>query len=221
MVWIRYWLKPHPLTHWGRDKMAAVSQTTLSNAFFLNENVRRLIKISLKFVPKGPINNNPALVEIMAWRRPGDKPLSEPMMVCLLTHICVTRPQWVKAICRQTTLLIRVISATLTFFRVPRATTQLYFAVDNVRLRQWHLLITHIVYSKKISRNIEAVLDPGLHWVWFCHQPVRSFVRKPLLPNVDCSFTMQSFHKKKFRPMYIYITLVRSCRVNMKAIQNF
>ena len=34
----------------------------------------------------------------MAWRRPGDKPLSEPMMVSLLTHICVTRPQWVNAI---------------------------------------------------------------------------------------------------------------------------
>ena len=31
----------------------------------------------------------------MAWRRPGDKPLSEPMMVRLPTHICVTRPQWV------------------------------------------------------------------------------------------------------------------------------
>ena len=31
----------------------------------------------------------------MAWRRPGDKPLSEPMMVSLPTHICVTRPQWV------------------------------------------------------------------------------------------------------------------------------
>ena len=29
----------------------------------------------------------------MAWRRPGDKPLSEPMVVSLLTHICVTRPQ--------------------------------------------------------------------------------------------------------------------------------
>ena len=53
------------------------------------------IDISLKFVPKGPINNIPALVQIMAWRRPGDKPLSEPMMVSLLTHICVTRPQWV------------------------------------------------------------------------------------------------------------------------------
>ena len=48
---------------------------------FLNENVRISIKISLKFVPKGPINNIPALVQIMAWRRSGDKPLFEPMMV--------------------------------------------------------------------------------------------------------------------------------------------
>ena len=66
------------LTHWGRDKMAAISQTTLSNAF------------SWMKLPKGPINNIPALVQIMAWRRPGDKPLSEPMMVSLLTQ-----PQWV------------------------------------------------------------------------------------------------------------------------------
>ena len=65
---------------------------------FLNENVWIPIKISLKFVPKGPINNIPALDQIMAWRRPGDKPLSEPIMVRLATHICVTRPQWVKLI---------------------------------------------------------------------------------------------------------------------------
>ena len=39
------------------------------------------IKISMKFVPKGPINNIPAMVQMMAWCRPGDKPLSEPMMV--------------------------------------------------------------------------------------------------------------------------------------------
>ena len=58
---------------------------------FLNENGRISIKISLKFVPKVPINNILALVQIMAWRRQGDKPLSEPM-----AHICVTRPQWVK-----------------------------------------------------------------------------------------------------------------------------
>ena len=62
---------------------------------FVNENVWIPIKMSLKFVPISPINNIPALVQIMAWRRPGDKPLSEPMMVGLPTHICVTRPQWV------------------------------------------------------------------------------------------------------------------------------
>ena len=38
----------------------------------------------------------------MAWRRSGDKPLSEPMTVSLLTHICVTRPQWVNYILDET-----------------------------------------------------------------------------------------------------------------------
>ena len=65
---------------------------------FLNENIRISTKNSLKFVPKGLINNIPALVLIMAWRRPGDKPLSEPMLVRSLTHICITRPQWVYTI---------------------------------------------------------------------------------------------------------------------------
>ena len=67
---------------------------------FFNENAWILIKISLKFVPQGPINNIPALVQIMAWCRPDDKPSSGPMMVRLPTHICVTRPQWVKDIIR-------------------------------------------------------------------------------------------------------------------------
>ena len=62
---------------------------------FLKENVWIPIKISLKFAPKGPINNIPALVQIMAWCWPGDKPLSETMLVFVPTHICVTRPQWV------------------------------------------------------------------------------------------------------------------------------
>ena len=66
------------------------------NSIFLNENVWISIKISLKFVPKGPIDNIASLVQIMAWRRPGDKPLSESMMVGSPTHIFVTRPQWVK-----------------------------------------------------------------------------------------------------------------------------
>ena len=63
--------------------------------FEMHENVWISIKISLKFITKDQINNIPPLVQIMAWRRPGDKPLSEPIMFNLLTHICVTRPQWV------------------------------------------------------------------------------------------------------------------------------
>ena len=63
---------------------------------FLNESVWISIEISLAFVPKGPINDILALVQTMAWRRPGDKPLSESVMVNLLEHICVTRPQWIK-----------------------------------------------------------------------------------------------------------------------------
>ena len=46
---------------------------------FLNENVCISSKISLKLVAKGPVNNIPALVQLMAW--------SEPMMVSLLTFI--------------------------------------------------------------------------------------------------------------------------------------
>ena len=53
----------------------------------LSETVRISINISLKFVPKGQINNIPSLVQIMAWRRPGDKPLSEPMMVRLPSYM--------------------------------------------------------------------------------------------------------------------------------------
>ena len=60
---------------------------------FLNENICILINISLKFVRKGQINNIPSLVQVIAWRRPGDKPLFEAMMIVLVMHICVTRPQ--------------------------------------------------------------------------------------------------------------------------------
>ena len=59
-------------------------------------NVWISLKISLKFVPKIRIKHIPALVQIMAWCRSGDKPLSEPILVILLTYICVTRHQWVK-----------------------------------------------------------------------------------------------------------------------------
>ena len=71
------------------------------NIFKCNENTWISIKTSLKFVPKGPIDNIPALVQIMAWPRPGDKPLSEPMVFRLPTHICVTIELQL-ALCSQT-----------------------------------------------------------------------------------------------------------------------
>ena len=51
---------------------------------FLNENVCISLRISLKFVPKIWINNIASLVQIMAWRWPGDELVYEPMMVSLL-----------------------------------------------------------------------------------------------------------------------------------------
>ena len=66
---------------------------------FLNENVLISITIFFKFVSKGPINNIPQLVQVRAWRRPGDKPSSEPMIVRLLAQIRVIRPQWGKISC--------------------------------------------------------------------------------------------------------------------------
>ena len=47
---------------------------------FVNEKLYILTKITLKFVPKGPINNNPVLVYIMAWHRIGNNQLFEPML---------------------------------------------------------------------------------------------------------------------------------------------
>ena len=50
------------------------------NCIFLTENICILIKISLKYIHKSLINNKSGLVQVMAWRRTGDKPLSETMM---------------------------------------------------------------------------------------------------------------------------------------------
>ena len=62
------------------DRMAAISADDNFKCIFLNENDIITIRISLRFVAKIPIDNKPALVQIMAWRRAGDKPLPEPML---------------------------------------------------------------------------------------------------------------------------------------------
>ena len=53
---------------------------------FLNANVRILLKISLKFVAKGPINNISALVQIMAW---SDQATSHYLNQCWYLYRCI------------------------------------------------------------------------------------------------------------------------------------
>ena len=75
------------LTHWDRDKMAAIFQTTFSNAFSwmkmhefqLRFHWNLFLRVQLTIFQHWSVH-------IMAWRRPGDKPLSEPMMLSLLAH---------------------------------------------------------------------------------------------------------------------------------------
>ena len=68
------------LTHWGRIKMAIVFADDIFKCIFLTEIFCIAIQISLKFIPKGPIDNMPALVEIIVWRPLGDELLSAPVM---------------------------------------------------------------------------------------------------------------------------------------------
>ena len=71
--------------------MAAILADDNFKCIFVNENEitsnilhdisdKILIWISLKFAPRGPIDNKPALAQVMAWHRTGDKPLPEPML---------------------------------------------------------------------------------------------------------------------------------------------
>ena len=84
------------------NKVINTSRPREKSRHFADDNFERIFlneyKISLKFAHKGPINNILTLGQIMAWCRPGDKPLSEPIMVSLLTHICLTRSQWVNSL---------------------------------------------------------------------------------------------------------------------------
>ena len=124
---------------------------------FLNEDVWISLTISLKCVRKVRINNIPSLVQIMAWRRPGDKPLSEPMMISLLTHICVTRPQWVNSSFRRTSNLnafgpLWGINCWIPLQRTSDAET---FACHNDInfFREFRLALIEIVYKHRLSNT--------------------------------------------------------------------
>ena len=69
-----------PLTHLPLGKMAASLADDNCKCIFFNENDRIPVRISLKFVPRSPIDNKPALVQVMACHLFSIKPLPEPML---------------------------------------------------------------------------------------------------------------------------------------------
>ena len=76
-----FWVCLHMdvLAHWGRDEKWSLFRKRYIQMYF----------------PESKCMNFPALVQIMAWHWQGNKPLFEPMMVRLLTHLCITWPQCV------------------------------------------------------------------------------------------------------------------------------
>ena len=68
------------IIHLPLDKMAAILADDIFKCIFVIESVRISIQISLKSVPKGSMDNKPALVQVMAWHQTGDKPLPEAML---------------------------------------------------------------------------------------------------------------------------------------------
>ena len=85
------------VTHWGQDKIATIFQTIFSNAFLWMKMNKYGLRFHKRLFPMVQSTIFQALVQIVAWHLPGDKLLSEPMMVSLLTHICDTCPQWINA----------------------------------------------------------------------------------------------------------------------------
>ena len=86
----------YALSHIIRDKNGCHFADNIFKHIFLNDYVRITIQISPKFVSECSNDNNPALVYMIAWHRPGDKPLSEPMLTRLTDKfVCGTRGKWV------------------------------------------------------------------------------------------------------------------------------
>ena len=81
LVWYLCHEKEHPIINTLRQRQNGCHiPAVICKWIFLNEKVCIMVKIQLKFVSYGPINSIPALVEIMDWHQPDDKPLSEPLI---------------------------------------------------------------------------------------------------------------------------------------------
>ena len=87
------------LTHLPIDKMTANLSDDIFKYIFFDEKYSISIRISLKFVPRGLIDNRPVLVQVIAWRRTGDKPLPEQTLTQFTDAcICGTWGRWINKV---------------------------------------------------------------------------------------------------------------------------
>ena len=132
-----------------------------------------LIEILQKFVPKCPFDNNTALVQIMAWCRIGDKPLSEPMLTRFTdAYKCGTRGKWVKP-CQAEFIL--------------RNKNVFEFSIISLL---WDGVVTWIPYSwgpgSHLNMNILFYLCKNSHYEDKTVSPSLILILKILIHEKDC-----------------------------------
>ena len=162
--------------------MAAFFTDYILKHIFLNENIRISIQFSLKFVPKGPIDNIPALVQIMAWHRIGAKPLSEPM------HICGTRGRWVKG----WTVSNSIINCNLIEYDINRSYFKTDYVLSCLSYNPCHFGIIKIMNQHQFINNrtqMYSYVICDICWMW--HATVQWYQWKQICIKLSiCSIWM-------------------------------
>ena len=136
------------LTHRGRYKMADFWQMTLSNAL----SSMKIFEIWLKF----HWNNKPTLIQIMAWRRTGDKPLSEPKLAYFTDGYIYIYASMSKQWCDLSTLTLYVISFALRFM-----------VSNEKRVRRALTYINGSSLQRYFSQRVLSIMIQHLFRLWF------------------------------------------------------
>ena len=106
----------------------------------------------------------------MVWRRPGDKPSSEPMMVNLLTHICAQWYHWCAAVVVIYCLVLHVILVMQKLYISDYAITHLlgmFLTLDSFRILNWtwyHRLFLHKIHIHNWDVLQERALQLFSSW---------------------------------------------------------
>ena len=165
------------LTVWALNKMAAISQKTFSNAFSLRNIFVFAFLFNWNLLPGVSIDNRSALVQVMAWRRRGDKPLPETMM-----HIHITRLQWVKLLYGTVSSCSVMVNKKLLQSFLPQSTSLIEFT-DMLEIHVSHAVLDCFNTTK--HGDTWTYLFTWWHGNLFLHYGL--FVRgiQPVLLQVD------------------------------------